>query len=127
VTRPRFLIDENLLPHLTGIAHDNHYAAAHVNHLGLRGEKDWDLLKLGSAEEWTLVTNNAMEFRGRYRLIDLHPGIVLLIPSVSRFDQLRLFMSALRYIEHLPNMINRALDITLGPQGEPVVKEYKLP
>ena len=39
----------------------------HVNHLGLGTEKDWDLLKVVAENDWILVTNNAIEFRGRYR------------------------------------------------------------
>ena len=54
----------------------------HVNHLGLRTETDWDLLKVIAEQDWVLVTNNAIEFRGRYRAIELHPSIVFLLPAV---------------------------------------------
>jgi predicted nuclease of predicted toxin-antitoxin system len=85
---PRFLIDENLSPRLVEPARARGYEAMHVNHLGLRTEVDWDLLRVVAAQDWVLVTNNAIEFRGRYREIELHPGVVFLLPAVRREMQL---------------------------------------
>jgi hypothetical protein len=39
-------------------------------------------LKVIAEQDWVLVTNNAIEFRGRYREIELHPGVVFLVPVV---------------------------------------------
>jgi predicted nuclease of predicted toxin-antitoxin system len=89
VTAPRFLIDENLSPKLVEPARERGYEAMHVNHLGLRSEKDWDLLRAVADGDWVLVTNNAFEFRGRYRHIELHPGIVFLVPAVRGTEQVR--------------------------------------
>jgi len=47
-------------------AHQRGYVAMHVNHLGLQTEKDWDVLKVIEEDDWVLVTNNAIEFRGRF-------------------------------------------------------------
>jgi len=96
VTAPRFLIDENLSPALVDPARQRGFEAMHVNYLGLRTETDWDLLKVIAEQDWMLVTNNAIEFRGRYREIDLHPGIIFLLPAVRRAEQLRLFESLTR-------------------------------
>jgi predicted nuclease of predicted toxin-antitoxin system len=87
VTPPRFLIDENLSPKLVEVARDRGYEAMHVNHLGLRTEADWELLKVVAENDWVLVTNNLVEFRGRYRQIDLHPGIIFLVPILRRPQQ----------------------------------------
>jgi predicted nuclease of predicted toxin-antitoxin system len=103
--RPRFLIDENLSPRLVIPARERGYVAMHVNHLGLRTETDWDLLKVIESEDWVLVTNNAIEFR-RYRNIEIHPGVVFLVPSVRGLDQIRLFDRVLDYIETVPDLIN---------------------
>ncbi len=99
----------------------------HVNHLGLRTEKDWDLLRIIADDDWVLVTNNAIEFRGRYRAIDLHPGVVFLVPSVRAGEQVRLFEAAPDQVGLQPDMPNRAMDVTLGPQGEILVAVYDLP
>ena len=55
-----------------------------VNYLGLRTNTDWDLLNVIAEQDWVLVTNNVIEFRGRYSEIALHPGVVFLLPAVRR-------------------------------------------
>lgn len=87
MTAPRFLIDENLSPALVEPARRRGFEAMHVNYLGLRTETDWDLLKVIAEQDWVLVTNNAIEFRGRYRDIELHPGVIFLLPAVRRAEQ----------------------------------------
>ena len=116
VTTPHFLIDENLSPALVRPAHERGFEAMHVNHLGLRTETDW-----------VLVTNNAIEFRGRYREIELHPGVVFLLPAVRRPDQVRLFEAALDHVQADADMVNCALDVTFDPNQNPVVTRYSLP
>lgn len=124
---PRFLVDENLSPLLVGPARARGFEAAHVNHLGLHTETDWDLLRVVAAQDWVLVTNNAIEFRGRYRAIELHPGVVFLLPAVRRDAQLRLFEAALEHVQSQPDLVNTALDVTLDGEGEPIVTAYALP
>lgn len=99
----------------------------HVNHLGMRTEADWDLLRLVADQDWVLVTNNAIEFRGRYRKVALHAGVVFLLPAVRRDKQLRLFVAALDHVEANPDMINIALDVTFDANDAPVVTVYPLP
>jgi predicted nuclease of predicted toxin-antitoxin system len=123
----RFLIDENLSPRLADVARDFGFEATHVNYLGLRSETDWELLKVVAADDWVLVTNNALEFRGRYREIDLHPGVIFLVPVIRRPQQIRLFEAALHYVRQYPDLTNRGLDIDFGSSGESVVTAYDLP
>lgn len=122
-----FLIDENLSPRLVKPAHDRGFVAMHVNHLGLRTEKDWDLLRIIETDDWVLVTNNAIEFRGRYRRIAIHPGVVFLLPSVRGSDQVELFEAALNYAQQVSDLVNRAIDVTFDEAGEIVVTVYDLP
>jgi len=127
VTAPRFLIDENLSPALVEPARQRGFEAMHVNHLGLRTETDWDLLKVIAEQDWVLVTNNAIEFRGRYRDIELHPGIVFLLPAVRRAEQLRLFGAALDHLSTDGDMVNRALDVAFDLNRAVIVTAYDLP
>jgi len=127
VTAPRFLIDENLSPALIEPARQRGFEAMHVNHLGLRTETDWDLLKVIVEQDWMLVTNNAIEFRGRYREIELHPGVVFLLPAVRRAEQLRLFEAALDYIGTHGDMVNRAVDVAFDLNRVAIVTAYDLP
>lgn len=109
---PRFFVDENLSVRLPETAHLRGYEATHINHYGLRQSKDWDILKIVAEEDWILVTNNAFEFRGRYQKLEVHPGVVFLIPTVSRLQQIELFAAALDAIDQSPDMMNTALDVT---------------
>ncbi len=99
----------------------------HVNHLGLRTETDWDLLNVIAAQDWVLVTNNAIEFRGRYRDISLHPGVVFLLPAVRRAEQLRLFTTALDHVSVDGDLVNRALDVGFDRNRAIIVTAYDLP
>lgn len=126
MSAPRFLVDENLSVLLPEVAHARGYEATHINHYGLRKSKDWDILKIVAEEDWILVTNNAFEFRGRYQRLEIHPGVVFLIPSVSRLQQVELFSAALDAIGKSPEMVNIALDVTLA--GDRIrVNRYTLP
>jgi hypothetical protein len=99
----------------------------HVNHLGLRTETDWELIRVVAQGDWVLVTNNVIEFRGRYGEIDLHPGVVFLVSTVRRVQQIRLFEAALDYVSRHPDLTNRGLDVVLRPAGDIAVAVYELP
>ena len=77
-------------------------------------------------QDWVLVTNNAIEFRGRNRDIELHPGVVFLLPAVRRAEQVQLFEAALDYIRTNPDMINGALDVSFGSDCGTMVAAYAL-
>jgi predicted nuclease of predicted toxin-antitoxin system len=126
VSAPRFLVDENLSVLLPQTAHARGYEAIHINHYGLRQAKDWDILKIVAEEDWILVTNNAFEFRGRYQKLEVHPGVVFLLPAVPRLQQIELFSAALDVINWSPDMLNTALDVTYA--GSDIqVNRYVLP
>jgi len=127
VTAPRFLIDENLSPALADTARQRGLEAMHVNHLGLRTETDWELLRVVFEQDWVLVTNNAIEFRGRFGGMELHPGVIFLLPAVRRLEQIRLFTAVLDQISSNSDMVNRAIDVAFGLDGKAVVAFYDLP
>ena len=126
MSAPKFLIDENLSIELPPLAHARDYDAAHVARRGFHQWKDWKLMEVVAREGWVLVTNNAVEFRGRYRRIDVHPGVIFLVPSVRRAGQLELFEAALDEVDRDPDMINVALDV-LYDGSQIIVRRYSLP
>jgi predicted nuclease of predicted toxin-antitoxin system len=111
VSAPRFLIDENLSVKLPEVAHEAGYEAIHVNHLGLRTRKDWTLLGTIREGDWTLVTNNAMEFKGRYARVAVHAGLVLVLPNVRREQQIELFSAALATIGPAVDLTNNVIEV----------------
>lgn len=123
---PRFLVDENLSILLPGVAHARGYDAAHVNHRGLHQAKDWEILRVVAEEEWTLVTNNAIEFRGRFRKLAIHPGVIFLLPASARSQQVELFSAALDWVDRVPDMVNIALDVDYN-RGKVRVRRFALP
>jgi predicted nuclease of predicted toxin-antitoxin system len=123
VSAPRFLVDENLSIRLPEVAHARGYEATHINHYGLRRSKDWDIV---AEEDWVLITNNAFEFRGRYQRLEVHPGVVFLIPNVPRIQQIELFSAALDTIAGFPDVVNTAIDVAYEA-GHIRVSRYALP
>ena len=61
----KLLVDENLSPSLVGLATDKGFVCSHVNHLGLTGQKDWQLKATILDGDWTFITNNGVDFRRR--------------------------------------------------------------
>jgi predicted nuclease of predicted toxin-antitoxin system len=127
LTAPRFLVDENLSVKLPEVAHQRGFEATHVVRLGLGEWKDWNILEVVEKQSWVLVTNNAVEFRSRYRRIKIHPGVIFLLPSVRREQQLMLFKAALDDIAINPELTNQALDVDLAEGSKIVVRRYALP
>jgi len=127
LTAPRFLVDENLSVKLPEVAHKRGFEATHVVHLGLNAWEDWSIVEIVETHGWVLVTNNAVEFRSRYRAIEVHPGVIFLMPSVRRAQQLMLFEAALEDIAINPDLTNQALDVDLSEGSEIVVHRYALP
>jgi predicted nuclease of predicted toxin-antitoxin system len=124
LTVPRFLVDENLSVKLPEVAHRRGFEATHVVHLGLREWKDWSILEIVERDGWVLVTNNAIEFRSRYRAIKNHPGVIFLLPSVRREQQLILFEAALDDVTINPDLVNQALDVDVSEGTKIIVRRY---
>jgi hypothetical protein len=134
----RLLIDECLSPDLVDLA----VAAGHVQSTclrdrGLLGTQDWTLIKHVLAEDFTLVTVNAQDFRGSgedapgglFATVEMHAGLICL-NSARRMDlntQRELFEIALKELAELPDLINQVLEVTEEASGEVVVTIYELP
>jgi hypothetical protein len=134
----RLLIDECLSPDLVDLA----VAAGHVESTclrdrGLLGTQDWTLMKHVLAEDFTLVTVNARDFRGSaqdalgglYARIELHPGLIC-VNSTRAMDlnaQRMLFEEVLAALAGLPHLINQVLEVTEDEAGEVEIIVYDLP
>jgi len=121
----RFLIDECLHESLVGVARGAGFEAAHVNHLGLSGKPDWELADRSVKDEFTFVTNNRVDFIRLFGEMELHAGLIVIVPNVVPSVQRALFEAAVLYMAGKV-LINSALELSL--EGK-VVKcvEYQLP
>jgi predicted nuclease of predicted toxin-antitoxin system len=114
----RFLIDECLTVDLVAVAGQAGHDARHVAHVGKAGWKDWNVMRYASDGDFILVTNNASDFRRLYAAQPLHAGLVILIPTVSRVLQQKLFRVAPDEFAVIGEPVNRVLEVDL--QGDEV-------
>ena len=122
--RVKLLIDECLHTSLVKVATDRLYEAYHVAHLGMSGLKDHELMLRIRDEDFTLVTNNAIDFRRLFRKEHIHPGLVIFVPSVDPAIQRALLETVLDYIGDR-DLVNRAIEIKLtGDTSE--IEEYEI-
>ena len=109
----RFLIDECLTIDLVSIAGQAGHEAQHVSHVGKAGWKEWNVVRYAAEGDFVLVTNNASDFRKLYATQPLHAGLVIIIPSVNRVEQQRLFHGALDELYRFGDLINRVLEVDI--------------
>ncbi len=106
-----FLIDECLSPALVTLAHRRGSLAVHVAHVGLAGVKDRSLMPFIRQGSHTLVTNNRIDFRLLHAAEELHDGLIVIVPNVSRDERLRLFALVMDHLDLSPDLVNRVLEI----------------
>jgi hypothetical protein len=117
-----------------------HVESTHVRWIGKGGAKDWELLPVILAGDWTFVTRNAVDFRGpanapgakgEYRRTTLHAGLVCLNGSLGMdLDMQReLFEVALDTLDEDDDLVNQVLEVTLNKasDAEIVILRYELP
>jgi len=121
----RFLIDECLHESLVGVAHGAGFEATHVNHLGLSGKPDWELAERIAADELTFVTNNRVDFVRLFRKMELHAGLIVLVPNVVPVIQCALFEAAIRYFAGR-DLVNTVVEVLLKGRVVECI-EYDLP
>ena len=95
----RFLIDENVSRKIRTVAVERGYEAFHVGELGLLGRPDWALMPVITGGDFTFVTNDRQDFLRLYDRLDIHAGLLVIIPSVPMAEQARLFNLVLDAIE----------------------------
>jgi predicted nuclease of predicted toxin-antitoxin system len=121
----RFLIDECLHESLVGVAHGAGFEATHVNHLGLSGKHDWEVAERVVNDEFTFVTNNRVDFLRLFAKIELHAGLIVIVPNAVPSVQRALFKAAILYLAGR-DLINSAIEVSVDGK---VVKcvEYPIP
>lgn len=121
----RFLIDECLHESLVGVAHSAGFEATHVNHLGMSGKPDWELADRIVTDEFTFVTNNRVDFVRLFGKLELHAGLIVIVPNVVPSVQRALFEAAILYLSG-KEPVNTSLEVTVVGKTIKCV-EYQLP
>ncbi len=120
-----FLIDECLHTSLVGVAQEHNHEAHHVVYLGMQGWKDHDVLRRVEERDYTLVTNNAVDFRRLYAHVSIHAGLIIVIPNVVPAIQRELLKAVLNHVGET-TLVNTVIEVGIE-DGKIAVVEYKLP
>lgn len=97
---------------LVAEAHARGHDASHINLMSLLGYSDRALLPKIVGGDFTFVTNNRRDFLALYRQVDLHAGLLIILPSVNVAGQVRLFLAALEAIEARgADLINQLVEV----------------
>ena len=107
----RILVDECLSVALVATAKARGHDATHVVWLGRSGAQDWNLVPFISENDFVFVANNRHDFLRLYADLDVHNGLIIIIPSVEREVQVRLFNLALDATERLESTINKLVEV----------------
>jgi hypothetical protein len=134
----KLLIDECLSPELVELA----VAAGHIESSCIRDrgwlqKKDWDLMRLVVAGDWTLVTHNARDFRGHgsespgghHARQDIHAGLICLNSAfpMTLDRQHRLFRLALHELSSMGDLVNLALEVSENADSSIYLDVYEIP
>jgi len=132
----KFLIDECLSPKLALCAREHgHPASSHVTWEGQGGVQDWNLIAFIGAGDWTLVTKNAYDFRGKadgasghHSRLAIHAGLVCLNgDDMDRAMQIALFAAVLDDLSDDDDLVNQCLEATMLETNEIMIERYDLP
>ena len=127
----RLLVDEDLSPRLTHVAHAAGCDATSVRDRGRLGSHDLPVARLCLDEERVLVTNNIGHFRSLTAQTGIHPGIIHL-PLGTADEMCASLEAALGYIKAHHHevartepefMINRVIEVVHASD----CREYEWP
>jgi len=134
----RLLFDECLSPELVEMAVAAGYVESTcVRDRGWSGTKDWKLVERAVAGDFTLVTHNAVDFRGRgtgrpggqHARQPIHAGLICL-NSVFPMDldrQRDLFQLVLDELRGIGDLVNQALEVFELEDGSIELVIYEIP
>ena len=115
--------DRCLSVSLVAVAKERGVVADHVAYIGKGGSQDWNLVPFAAANDYIVVTNNRRDLLKEYLKLDIHGGLIIIVPAVRRNEQRRLFEKALEFIEEQnEDIINKVVEVLLD--GTIAVREW---
>ena len=72
--------------------------------------------------DFLFVTDNRRDFVRLYRNLDIHNGLIIILPSVDLDEQVRLFNLALTAVQELGDTLNMLIEV--DGAGEVAITEW---
>jgi hypothetical protein len=118
-----FLIDECLSASLVAVAKERGFQADYVAYIGKSGWSDWNLASYALENDYIFVTNNRRDFLKEYAKVDLHNGLIIIVPDTKRADQQRLFGKVLDVVsKQNDDLVNKLIEVLLD--GSVHIKDW---
>jgi predicted nuclease of predicted toxin-antitoxin system len=105
------LIDACLSPELASVAQARGLTAMHAAWVNMERAEDWEVAALAAERDYVVVTNNRRDFLRLYAQLEVHNGLVIILPAVLRAEQWRLFGIALDVAEWQDSLINLLIEV----------------
>jgi predicted nuclease of predicted toxin-antitoxin system len=106
-----FLFDECLTTDLRkAVATTSHYGF-HLRDLGMLGLGDPEIVRRALSSDYVVVTNNRRDYVRLYERLEVHPGLVVIVPTAPRERQVELFLLVVAHIESFNDLTNMLLEI----------------
>lgn len=118
----RFLFDECLSPDLSRLANSLGFDATHVQYLDRLGTSDRSLALFAVENDFVFVTNNRVDFVRLFAKLEIHCGLVIILPNCDTPNQARLFAGFVAALPDLGDITNKRIDI--NESGELVAVEW---
>ncbi len=105
------LIDACLSPALASVAQARGLTAMHAAWVNMERAEDWEVAALAAERDYVVVTNNRRDFLRLYARLEVHNGLVIIVPAVLRAEQCRLFEIALDLAEQQGSLVNLVIEV----------------
>ncbi len=105
------LIDECLSPRLVAVAKRRGHQSFHVVWINREGTDDWHVASLAAERNYVVVTNDRRDFLRLYAQLEVHNGLIIVVPAVLRHEQRRLFGIALDVAEQQDSLVNLLIEV----------------
>ena len=91
----------------------------------MSGKPDWELADRIVKDEFTFVTNNRVDFMRLFGKMELHAGLIVIVPNVVPSVQRALFEAAIQYLAG-KELINSVIEVSVEGKTVKCI-EYQIP
>jgi hypothetical protein len=83
----------------------------HAAWVNLEHAADWEIAVLAAERDYVVVTNNRRDFVRLHARLEVHNGLIIIVPRVRRPEQVRLFELALDSAARQDSLVNMLIEV----------------